>query len=224
MDKGAVVNAYPPVAGEFETLGAVLSGKSLARFGDGELKLMHGQGYFREPPSMALGGELLRVLRRPDPNCIVGIPTMDPNGPKYENWIRHANRFAGVLRPGMKYYSAFVTRPDSAPWIDVCDFARTFEALWRGKVTTVVSEPGNKILTAVRMSCRKLKRVTCPSNLAYSEIDRLEEESIKTKNEIVLISCGPTATCLANRLAARGLHAVDVGSAGGYLVKLLLRK
>ena len=39
--------------------------------------------------------------------------------------------------------------------------------------------------------------------------------------DIVILSAGPTASCLANRLARAGVQAVDLGSAGGFLLKLL---
>jgi hypothetical protein len=38
---------------------------------------------------------------------------------------------------------------------------------------------------------------------------------------VALLSCGPTATCLANRLARRGIQGVDMGSVGGMLVRLM---
>jgi hypothetical protein len=210
------------VRGEFETIDAVLSGKSLARFGDGELKLMDGKGYLREPGSIELARELLDILQRPAANCLVGIPTMDPKGPKYLNWCRHADRFAKILRPEcVTYYSAFVTRPDSAPWINTKGFAWVVERIWRAKRVVVLSERENSILKAARISARRLKHVDCPHREAYARIDELERAIVKARPDVALLSCGPTATCLANRLALRGVHAVDIGSAGGYLLKLL---
>jgi hypothetical protein len=38
---------------------------------------------------------------------------------------------------------------------------------------------------------------------------------------VTVLSVGPTATVLANRLAARGIQALDLGSAGGFLLRLL---
>jgi len=66
-----------------------------------------------------------------------------------------------------------------------------------------------------------LKHVACPHSEAYGKIDELEQAIVETEPTIALLSCGPTATCLANRLALRGIQAIDVGSAGGYLLKLL---
>lgn len=211
---------YPSVIGEFETVDTVLTGKSIARYGDGELKLMDVQGYSREPPCFALADELYKIFRRPNKKCLVGIPTMSPDGPKYFNWLRHQARFLKMVNPDMQYYSAFITRPDSAPWINTIDFATKFESIWRDRRVTVMSENGNSILKAVRLST-KVTPIRCPSRQAYAEIDRLEDEIVATEPDVALLSCGPTATCLAHRLAMRGIHAVDIGSAGGYLLKLL---
>ncbi len=219
---------YPSVAGEFETVTELSRGKSIARFGDGEFKLIDGKEYLREPANEKLGAELLEVLQRPAANCLVGIPTMDAAGPKYQNWLRHKARFAKLIAEGPSvesqsstYYSAFITRPDSAPWINCVEFARKMESLWQGKRAVVLCERDNSILKVVRLSAKKIKHVECPHREAYAEIDALERALVRAKPEIALLSCGPTATCLANRLAARGIQAVDIGSAGGYLLKLL---
>jgi len=217
------MSTYPQVIGEGETLAALLNGKSIARYGDGELKLVDVQGYSREPPSYELADELYKILRRPNKNCLVGIPTMSPEGPKYLNWMRHESRFLKVLNPDVQYYSSFITRPDSAPWINTREFASMFERIWLGRQVTVMCENGSSILKAVRLTT-KLTPIRCPSREAYAEIDRLEAEIVATKPDVALLSCGPTATCLAHRLASQGIHAVDVGSAGGYLLKLLTSK
>lgn len=214
--------SYPTVIGEFATVEALLGGKSLARFGDGELKLMHVKGYFREPASEKLAAELRATLQQPHANCLVGIPTWDPAGPKYDNWLRHRDRFAKLLNPELQYYSAFITRPDSAPWVNTMDFARLIERLWCAKRVAVLSERDNSLLKVVRLSAKRLKHIECPHREAYAEIDRFETAIVKARPDIALLSCGPTATCLANRLAGRGVQAVDLGSAGGYLLKLLL--
>ena len=216
---------YPQVIGEFATLDAILAGKSIARYGDGELKLMHGAGYSRQPATEEITAELVQILQNPHKNCLAGVPTMDPQGPKYDNWMRHAERFAKLLRPDkVQYYSAFISRPDSAPWINTVEFAEKVDRLWRGKDAVIVSEVKNSIIEAVKRTAASTCHVQCPSHNAYDEISRLEFEIGFPKPEIVILSCGPTATCLANRLASRGIHAVDIGSAGGFLYKLLEKK
>lgn len=215
--------SYPSsVLGELETLKLLKRGHSIARFGDGELKLMYGAGYVREEPNPALRRELRRVLKEPAPMLLLGIPTLDPSGPKYTNWCAHRGRFAAVLPPGRPYVSAFITRPDSAPWIYTREFAEQFEPLWAGKRVVLVAEPTTKLVNVVRRRAGELMHLDCRRHGAYGTIAELERDVIAARPELALLSCGPTATCLANRLCWSGLQSIDIGSAGGFLSRLLL--
>lgn len=221
------VSAWPDVRDEFSTVALVMRGMSLARFGDGELKVMCGKAYNREPANGELTAELLRAFQRPPPACLVGVPTMDQRGPKGANWLKHRGRFMELMSPSQEYCSAFVSRPDSAPWISTPAYALLLERLWdeKGSVA-IVSEPANSLLRVVRhenawRSPRRVHHVECPSERAYSQIDRLEGEVLATGAELALLSCGPTASCLAARLSRRNVQGVDLGSAGGFLWKLL---
>lgn len=214
---------YPRVAGEWETIAVVSRGSSLARFGDGEAKLACGYGYSREPGSTKLAGELREVMTTPHAKCLVGIPTMDPRGPKFANWTRHANRFMGLVNPAIAYYSAFVTRPDSAPWIDDDAYGIAVQGLWKGKNTVVVCERDGSMIDAVRRASPDAVHIECPHERAYAEIDRLEHDVLATGADVAILSAGPTATCLANRLARAGMQAVDLGSMGRFLCRVLDR-
>lgn len=211
---------YPKVVGEFDTIAEILKGKSIARFGDGELKIMECRAYVREEANFDLAEEARRVLWEPHRDCLVGIPTMDPNGPKYPNWSRHSERFMKYLeRTDHRFYSAFITRPDSAPWIECQDFVDKLIDVWRGKMVTIVSEPHSKLLSAAHLTAKSVRHIECPSHGAYAWITQFERDIRSKSTDVVLLSCGPTATCLANRMAKRGIQAVDLGSIGGFLMR-----
>lgn len=212
---------YPQVIGEFDTIRAVLSGRSLARLGDGELKIAHGSGYSREPVNETLTREVKRVMQQPDPRCLIGIPTMDPAGPKYQNWTRHQKRFEQLLNPGVQYVSAFVTRPDSAPWIRTREYAELVQSIWAGKRAVVICERSGSMLSAVAPAAASVVHIECPHDRAYSVIGDLKRAAIRARPDVVIIAAGPTATCLAHRLAKCEIQAVDLGSAGGFLRALL---
>lgn len=214
---------YPKVSNEFDTVAQLLAGRSLARFGDGELKIMHGKGYIREPVNPELTAELRQVFFNPHPDCLVGIPTMDKRGPKAVSWFRHRDRFLGLIAEGKprRYVSAFVSRPDSAPAINCREFALQVQGLWVNRRTVVLCERDGSMIDAVRLAGQDPFHIVCPRHEAYKAIDRLEDKIIEAKPEVAILSCGPTASCLANRLAARGVHAIDLGSAGGFLRRLL---
>lgn len=211
---------WPKVHDEFETLAKLQQGYSIARFGDGEFKMMDGAGYVREPPNKKLAHELRQVMRKPHPMCLRGIPTFDPRSPKYPTWVKHTERFTKLLRAKGPFYSAFISRPDSAPWIRNREFALEFQKLWLGKRVAVLCEMDGSALRAVGER-PGVVHVICPSHKAYAHIDHFENRIIAEEVDIAILSCGMTATCLAKRLAARGIQAIDFGSGGSFIAKEL---
>lgn len=214
--------AYPPVAGEVATIRELLKGKSISRFGDGELKVLDGNGYTRERvPVPALTAELRSIAANPHRNCLIGIPTMDPKGTKYQNWQRHKARFCKYFRAdlGIPYYSALITRPDCGEWLETRAYYELVIQLWAKKrKVAVVSELNSKLLTHVR-STHDVFHVECPMYEAYSTIGSLERQVREVQPDIALLSIGVTATCLAHRLAGAGIQAIDLGSIGGFLLR-----
>lgn len=212
---------YPRVTGEFDTVRQLVKGRSIARFGDGELKMMDGFSYIRQDASETLTAELQHVARNKYRKCLIGIPTMDKKGAKYKNWNRHRARFCKYFRrgSGQKFYSSLITRPDSSPWIECQEYVGLLTDVWRNKdKVVVVAENKSKLLTAVSRT-NKAIHIECPSHGAYDVIDKLESAVVKEQPDIALLSCGVTATCLAFRLAWRGIQAIDLGSVGGFLLR-----
>ena len=214
---------YPRVMGEFETVRRLLKGHSIARFGDGELKILEGRGYVREQPNGKLTAEMRMLVSFPHESCIIAIPTMDPAGPKCANWMRHEARFIRYFwkGDGHRYGSAFVTRPDSAAdRLESREYFDLISQLWAGRERVVVlSEPTSKLLTCARATASEVIHLECPRYSAYELIDDFEHAIVALKPTVALLSCGPTATCLAHRLAGRGVQALDLGSIGGLLMR-----
>jgi glycosyltransferase involved in cell wall biosynthesis len=219
-----ILMRYPKVKDEFETLEMLKSGMSIARFGDGEMKLITGGAQIREPANLKLGRELKMVLNYPHPHCIVGIPTMNPKGPKYPNWRRHVNRIARLVNSEMTYYSAFISRPDSAPWIATRDYAATLVSLWMDKRVAFVCERDSKFYTLVTSTIREqanARWISCPHQETYAVSEKIVRQVVDFRPEVALLSCGPAATVMANKLAGLGIQALDLGSLGGFILKQL---
>jgi hypothetical protein len=85
----------------------------------------------------------------------------------------------------------------------------------------ILCESGNSFLPLIRATALHTTHIRCPHTQAFDHIDDYERRIVKLAPEIAILSCGPTATVLANRLAYHGIHAVDFGSAAGFLRKLL---
>ena len=216
---------YPPVAGEFETIRKLLDGFSIARFGDGELKVMDKHVYVRESlPVPKLAEALKRIAQAPLARCLIGIPTLDPAGDRYENWdhyYRHRLLRYFHSKTGVTYWSAFITRPDcGTQWLDTREYYELVIQLWQGKQrVAVVSEANSKLLAYLRDAVPRVTHVECPMYGAYAEIERLEREVLDASPDLTVLSAGPTATVLAHRLTKHGLQTLDLGSMGGFLMR-----
>lgn len=213
---------YPFVHGERETVAALKQGASIARFGDGEFKLMSGKAQIREPENDVLARRLMQVLVNPPPSLLLGIPTMDKAGPKYESWRRHTVRYKQFLPETNEYYSAFITRPDSAPWIDTAESVAELVSLWRGLRVALVAEKDTAITRAVSITARYWELVECPHRETSQVMDRLVRQVQVYDPDIALLSCGPAATVMAAELCQAGIQTIDIGSAGQMLLRNML--
>lgn len=200
---------YPIVRDEFETLRRVLAGASLARYGDGEFNLCFGRPAKAQRIELGLS-ERLREILHDSGACMVGIPNIHSATPKGPFWAKHL-RAAQWLAP-RPYASSFITRPDSAPWIDTPDYWLDLESLWAGRDVTVV-RGGRHGLAAEDLSrAHRVTVVECPERDAFSSYDRILQQI--GHPDRTLLCLGPTATVLAVDLCARGVHAIDVGHVG----------
>lgn len=213
---------WPNVIHEFETLDKLLEGYSISRFGDGELKLMTGAAYIRENPNEKLGKEMRAILRTPHPNCLPAIWPLNPNSPKCKSMERHKRRYLPLLSNRVQYYSSLISRPDSAPWIRTREFAEKFARLFAGRrVFAVCEEKSGTLRMLAKAKAAYVEHFECRRHGAYKQIDAMEYAALTFNPDIAILACGPTATCLANRLAGRGIQAIDFGSGGSFIEKLL---
>ncbi len=204
---------YPQVLSEEETLERVLGGQSIARFGDGELKLMLGRDCVSQRADGALAMEMQMLLGRKTA-ALMAIPTIDERNPKVASWKKMAPKFANFTSD-KPYGSSFITRPDNAPWINTKKFFDQIESLWSGNRVTLVCN-GKRSLTKDFLEARgaQVDWVECPYRDAYSSISDLSRAVLRYDNYRVILCAGPTATCLAERLARAGRHAIDLGHIG----------
>lgn len=206
---------YPPVLDEFETLKQVSVGRSIARYGDGEFNLVRGGNCVSQRRAPGIQVELQNILRSNNPQLLVGIPRLDARSPKNVNWTKLAPRYTGYLTTGKQYVSAFITRPDSAPWIATKDYFDQIESLWAGQEIIMVYGSARSLSAGfpAMASAKYIETVECDYAHTYHRIDQLEQEILKLPIHRVLLMCGPTATCLAARLAGKK-HAIDLGHIG----------
>lgn len=208
---------YPAVVDEWATLEKVLQGHSIARYGDGELKLMQGRRCVSQLAVAGISDEL-RAIAAGQTTALVGVPTLDTRSPKFLLWNNMTPKFAPYLNPKGVYYSSFITRPDSAPWLAVPEYFDKLESLWKDQTVTFVGN-GVRSLTPkflLGTGARQVDWVECSYAHSYVQIEYLMERVTSINNHRVLLCAGATATCMAERLAKRGYHAIDLGHIGMY--------
>jgi len=214
--------SYPVVLTESATLEAAHAGRSLARFGDGELKLALGASAKSQRQDQHLRNMLTRVLADTSGPCLPCIPRIaDYRSPKEGFWRNYRDRrYVGLYARGGVYGSAFVTRPDSAPHIDQPDYWERVIDLWRGRDVVLV-RGSEKSLTAERLAgAHAVREIVGPRQHAWSEAREIFREiSRDVAGRRVLLCLGATATALAWELAHEGVHAIDLGHIGMFLKK-----
>lgn len=210
-----MIACWPDVIDEDRTLDAVLSGKSIARYGDGELKLCIGGDCISQKRDPKLAKELKEILFNPDPRCIVGT-VRNIESPKNWFWQKVISKpkYIALHNPKVQYYSQWITRPDSAPWINRQDFWNKLISIWAGKDVTLVAGSDRSLSVEKLSHAKSVEYIQCHYTNTYEIIDDLEAKCLASPNHIILLCCGATATVLAHRLAIKGKHALDLGHIG----------
>lgn len=210
-----MARVYPIVRSEAETMARVLAGASIARYGDGEFKHCAGQANVSQGAHPALTQRMLGILQDSG-SCVVGIPNIHSATPKADHWKKYTYA-AQWLDASRVYGSSFITRPDSAPWIDTPAYWALVESLWMGEDVTLVRGSQKGLTPEDLVGARTVREVIAPRQHAFEEYDALLARIGKPKR--ALLCLGPTATVLAVDLCARGVHAIDLGH-----IALFLRK
>lgn len=200
----------PKVLTEDETIDAAIAGRSIARYGDGELRIAIGGSSASQAPDLSLARELTRMLAH-HTKSLVCIPA--PTNAKPKNWRKYFEGKYGTLYRQPLYGSAFISRPDSAPWIDRPDYWDKVRSLWRDRDVVLVAG-SDRSLTPERMpEARSVKLVQGLYRDSFQVLARIEEEIGRPAGPVI-ICLGAAGTVLAERLARRGAWGLDLGHVG----------
>lgn len=192
--------------------------KSLARFGDGEFKLMFGEGINFQKYDRQLAEKLKEVLKNKHPNLIAGIP--DTFGYCESDYFR---KVLALLRQELyKYISfdtvycdAFITRQFRFKTKTEGEiYYNKFKQLWQDKEIVIIEGKGTYlgIGNDLFANAASIKRIVCPNINAFSKYKDILSEALKQpKDKLFLLALGPTATVLAYELANNGYRALDIG-------------
>lgn len=209
----------PKVLNLYDSLYALVdSNKSLARFGDGEFKIMMGENINFQQYDPKLANRLEEILRNDLEDLMVGIP--DTFGYCSSDYFRRVlvscrDYLYKFMNFEKSYCDAFLTRQskfDSETKGN--DYYRNLKKLWENKDIVIVEGEGSRlgIGNDLFANTKSIKRVLCPIKDAYSKYGEILNICEKqSKENLFIIALGPTATVLAYDLCKSGYRAIDVG-------------
>ncbi len=200
---------------------------SLVRFGDGEIQIINNEErpWFQKVNAQ-LSSRLKQIINAEKQGLIVSVADDFGSLEKYNDeakyHIRHyvTNHRAEalkVLNSNKVYYDAYVSRP----YLMYKDknYSKTIFELWKkvweGRNVLLVEGPyiRNGVGNDLFVNTNSIRRIICPAQNAFDKYDEIltAVEQYAKKDDLVLISLGPTATVLAYDLFEAGFQAIDFG-------------
>lgn len=205
---------------EWSTVRAVLAGRmSMARLGDGELKLARGEACITQPADPGIAKRIRRVMHNNVPGLLVCIPRIFKDEPPLASkgfWPQHIPAFVKFCAKGTVYGSAFVSRRDAWPIADEPTYWATWRKVWDGRPVLLVTGSGKgrrsmKLLgNAASVDVLDVPRTDAWA--AYKGIVGDCRAWAAAKAEpLVAAAMGASATVLAHELAREGIQTLDLG-------------
>jgi glycosyltransferase family protein len=224
------VEKYPSVLTETSTLQLIIEQKlSIARFGDGEFKLMVGERHKSfQDVDQELNRRMKEVLKSQNASLLVAIQAVRTFEQLSFIWrkfiIRIGDPVLDLLDRKREYASTGVFREihvdDSGAFIKRI---RAVKKLWEARDVVFVIGRNSRFKFEKELfnNCRSISYIYGPPKNAFSHYDELINQVRKySKNEhLILIALGPTATVMAHDLALEGYQAIDFGQMPGQFRK-----
>lgn len=201
---------------------------SVSRFGDGEFIMLLGGGYDNyQGADQKLAKRLKEVLVSTDaPNHIVGLPmplkhTIGLRPSSRDFWDYFTLRKGVSLLPYLSTTRLYIDTQLSRFYIMYTDKSHCgnqlnlLKAIWNNQDVVIIE--GTKSRTGIGNdlydNVKSLSRILGPATDAFSMYDEMLEAIVKhvSKDNLILLSYGPTATILAYDLAKLGYWAIDIG-------------
>lgn len=219
----------PKVMGIDETMDYIIKNNpSVARFGDGEIKLVNKKDISFQKASPELAKRLREVLAADEQGflpCILSFFDYDPQLTQDTNdhWKKHMNRYRYVwyknTQPGIRYGNSFISRF----YIEIEDKStaenrfKKLKQFWEGRDIIIVEGEksrlgvGNDLFDNVKST----RRILCPVDNAYNKYNDILEASKRNAFDgaLFILAVGPAATVLAYDLFKEGYQALDIGHA-----------
>lgn len=210
-----------------ETIDELLNtGKSMVRFGDGEIVMIKGVDLMLQKASPEIGEGLAKILAYPYDDLMVTIPGIfdtlsDHHQASRQFWRDHLlfcrKTYERYCNPNRVYYTTFVSRcyyygkdrSDCDRW-----FAK-IRKIWENKDVVIVegTRTHNGVGNDLFDSAGSIERIICPPSDAYGALPEILEACTQYDTDrMFLLSVGVAAKFLALELFQRGYRVLDIGN------------
>ncbi len=211
-----------------QTINYLVNNKvSVTRFGDGEFDLvLNNRSLAFQENNNLLRKKLIEILKTTEQNIYVCIPyslisTSNMNKKSKFFWNLYKNRNYQNLIPYFNFKNIYGDSLFTRLYMDYEDksnssqlFNKLFE-VWKSKNILIIEGSESKLGVGndIFENVKSIKRILCPSTNAFKNYNEILEKIIEfaEKENLILISLGPTATVLAFDLAKLGYWAIDIG-------------
>jgi glycosyltransferase family protein len=221
------ISIMPCIYNEIMTLKEVAQKKcSVARYGDGEIAICLGEGIRFQEYNADLAQRLREILKNDSLEnlfvCIAPhvnssyILTSRVNAFVYKFISRRGYQYLKLLKSGKKYGSAYISRPDAFEFKneELEQYRCLLRKLWDNRDVLIVTGKGSRfeLIPDLFDNIKSAEFIYSLSKNAFSQYDELlSKVNSYSKDKLILIALGPTATVLAYDLAKKGYQAIDIG-------------
>lgn len=201
---------------------------SVSRYGDGEIVMLFGGGYSGyQGADKQLAKRLKQVLQAKDaPNHVIGMPlplktTSNLRHVSKEFWdyftMRRWKRLLPFLSSELQYVDTQLSR-FYIIYDDKSHCKKQIELLkmiWNDRDVVIIEGAQSRtgIGNDLYSNTKSIKRIVGYATDAFSHYDKMLKAVVDnvSKDKLILLSYGPTATILAYDLAKLGYQAIDLG-------------
>lgn len=217
----------PKIESIEDTINKIIEEKvSVSRYGDGEFKWMYNlpQKSF-QTNSEKLSERLREIIKSSEENHIVCL--YDTFGDlKIYSWGcrrwwtifmgKYRKKWVDLLDTNKIYYNTNISRP----YMDYKDKDKSEERfnklkkIWENRDVVIVEGEKSRLGVGNDLfdGSKSIKRILAPSTNAFDKYNEILDSILKeSKEKLILLALGPTATVLAYDLSKFGYQAIDIG-------------
>nr|WP_274636864.1 GT-D fold domain-containing glycosyltransferase [Microbacterium bovistercoris] len=208
-----------------DTLNALIGGKSIARFGDGELLSIESKKNAFQRPDAALADRLREVLSSDEPGLLVAIyrhnyqlsDDLDHNERRW--YIENAAWMHSVCDLYLRRETVYAATETTHAYqmyenFDSENYFRGFRSVWEGEKVVLIHGDGifDHLTHDIFDNAASVDHILAPKYDAFDDYDDILHRALQApQDSLVIAILGPTATVLAYDLHRAGYRALDLG-------------